>query len=82
MNPEAFDLINNIPTYKLFIGGKWVRSSRNSVVDDFNPATGAVFARMQQAGPEEVDQALAAGATQSLPRGLGPDLPVTTVAWA
>jgi acyl-CoA reductase-like NAD-dependent aldehyde dehydrogenase len=60
MHQDAFDLIDDIPTYKLFIEGKWVRSSRNSVVDDFNPATGAVFARVQQAGPEEVDQAITA----------------------
>jgi acyl-CoA reductase-like NAD-dependent aldehyde dehydrogenase len=60
MNPDAFDLIDETPTYKLFINGKWVRSSRNSVVDDFNPATGARFARVQQAGPEEVELAIGA----------------------
>ena len=60
MNPESYDLIDGVRTYKLFIDGKWVRSSRNSIVDDFNPATGAVFARMQQAGPAEVEAAIAA----------------------
>ena len=60
MNPEAYDLIDGVPTYRLFINGKWVRSLRNRIVDDFNPATGEVFARVQQAGPEEVENAIAA----------------------
>jgi acyl-CoA reductase-like NAD-dependent aldehyde dehydrogenase len=60
MNPDSFDVIDSVPTYKLFIDGRWVRSSRNSIVDDFNPATGAVFARVQQAGAEEVENAIAA----------------------
>jgi vanillin dehydrogenase len=60
MNPASFDLIDGLPHYKLFINGAWVRSSRNIMADDINPATGKVFARTQQAGAEEVDKAIAA----------------------
>lgn len=60
MTPEAFDLIDDVRHYKLFIDGAWVRSSRNACTDDFNPANGALFARVHQAGPEEVERAIAA----------------------
>lgn len=40
MNNAAFDLIDGIPHYKLFIDGRWVNSSRNRLADDINPATG------------------------------------------
>jgi acyl-CoA reductase-like NAD-dependent aldehyde dehydrogenase len=60
MNEAAFDLIDGIPHYKLFIDGQWVRSSRNQLADDINPATGKVFARTQQAGAEEVKRAIGA----------------------
>ncbi|WP_375454170.1 aldehyde dehydrogenase family protein [uncultured Methylobacterium sp.] len=59
MNPAAFDVIDGLPHYKLFIDGTWTMSSRNRLADDVNPATGAVFARTQQAGAEEVDRAIA-----------------------
>lgn len=59
MNPASYETIDGIPHYKLFIDGKWVTSSRNVVADDFNPATGVLFARMSQAGAEEVEQAIA-----------------------
>jgi vanillin dehydrogenase len=62
MNPASFDVIDGLRHYKLFIDGKWVRSSRNVLADDVNPATGQVFARIQQAGAEEVDAAIAAAA--------------------
>ncbi len=60
MNPASFDMIDGLPHYKLFINGTWLRSSRNTLADDINPATGKVFARTQQAGAEEVDKAIAA----------------------
>jgi vanillin dehydrogenase len=60
MHADAFDVVDGLPTYRLFIDGRWVRSSRNSIAKDLNPATGNVFAQMQQAGPDEVEQAIAA----------------------
>jgi vanillin dehydrogenase len=59
MNSAALEMIDGIPVFSLFIDGEWVRSSRNTVADDFNPATGKLFARVQQAGPEEVERAIA-----------------------
>lgn len=60
MNPAAFDLIDGIPHYKLYIGGKWQNSSHNRLADDVNPATGKVFARTQQASAKEVNRAIEA----------------------
>ncbi len=57
---DSHERIDGVDTYKLFIDGKWVRSSRNSVVDDLNPSTGEIYARVQQAGPDETEQAIAA----------------------
>jgi hypothetical protein len=34
MNLVAWEAIDGIPTYKLFIDGQWVQSSRNSVVEE------------------------------------------------
>lgn len=58
MNPAAFDLIDDVRHYKLFIDGAWVRSSRNACIDDFNPADGSLFAKVHQAGAEEVERAI------------------------
>lgn len=44
--------------YKLFIDGAWVSSG--TVADDLDPATGTVWARVHQAGPAELDRAIAA----------------------
>ena len=60
MASASFETIDGVPTYKLFIDGQWVDSSRNIVADDLNPATGEIFARVQQAGAEEIEQAIAA----------------------
>lgn len=67
MNPASYDDIDGIRHYKLFIDGTWRTSSRNALADDFNPATGELFARTQQAGAEEIEAAIAAayGAAQS-----------------
>ena len=58
MNPASFELIDGLPHYKLFVDGKWIKSSRNMLADDLNPATGKVFARTQQAGAKEVELAI------------------------
>jgi vanillin dehydrogenase len=39
-----------VKTYSLFIDGKWSGAADGAVADDFNPATGALFARVAQAG--------------------------------
>jgi acyl-CoA reductase-like NAD-dependent aldehyde dehydrogenase len=58
--PAAFEMIDGVPTYNLFIAGQWTRSSRNDVTESFNPASGELFARVHQAGAEETRQAIAA----------------------
>ena len=39
-----------VKTYSLYIDGKWSEAADGAVADDFNPATGALFARVAQAG--------------------------------
>jgi acyl-CoA reductase-like NAD-dependent aldehyde dehydrogenase len=39
-----------VKTYSLYIDGKWSGAADGAVADDFNPATGALFARVAQAG--------------------------------
>ncbi|MFG1403621.1 aldehyde dehydrogenase family protein [Xanthobacter sediminis] len=58
MNPASYDVIDGVRTYKLFIDGAWVASSRNITADSINPADGSLFARTQQAGAEEVKRAI------------------------
>lgn len=50
--------MSSVPHYKLFINGEWVSSSRNAVVEDYNPATGTLYATLEQAGEEEARKAI------------------------
>jgi aldehyde dehydrogenase (NAD+) len=63
MDPKSYDVIDGVRTYKLFINGEWVVSSRNALADSINPATGRIFARTHQAGAEEVNRAIDAADT-------------------
>ncbi|HIJ86644.1 MAG TPA: aldehyde dehydrogenase family protein [Desulfuromonadales bacterium] len=45
--------------YKLFIDGEWVASSNGTVVDDMNPATGEIYAKVHQASHDDVERAIA-----------------------
>lgn len=65
MHPAATESIDGLKAYKLFIDGQWVTSGRNVLADDVNPATGLVFAKVQQAGPEEVEAAISAASSAS-----------------
>ncbi|MEJ0095910.1 MAG: aldehyde dehydrogenase family protein [Methylocella sp.] len=58
MNPASYEVIDSVRTYKLFIDGAWVNSSRNITADSINPADGDIFARVQQAGSDEVLRAI------------------------
>jgi vanillin dehydrogenase len=56
----AFEVIDGIPTYNLYIGGQWTRASRNEATTSYNPATGEPYARVHQAGVAETERALTA----------------------
>ena len=47
-------------THKLFIGGEWVDAETGETIDVINPATGLVIAKVQAAGPGDVDKAVKA----------------------
>jgi acyl-CoA reductase-like NAD-dependent aldehyde dehydrogenase len=59
---------------KLFIGGRWVDSTSGKTFDTIDPATGEVLARVAEAGPEDVDRAVAA-ARKSFDSGVWRSLP-------
>jgi acyl-CoA reductase-like NAD-dependent aldehyde dehydrogenase len=50
----------DIPAYSLYIGGAWTPALDGAVADDFNPATGALFARVSQAGRADAERAVEA----------------------
>src|SRR5271170_2395868 len=58
MSSAAFQTIDGVPTYNLFIGGEWVPSSRNEATASYNPATGEICARVHQAGARETELAI------------------------
>src|ERR1700733_16061061 len=57
---KSFEMINATPNYNLYIAGEWTRSLRNDSTESMNPATGELFARVQQAGKAETEQAITA----------------------
>ncbi len=56
----SHEMINGVPNYNLYIAGEWVRSLRNDATESTNPATGELFARVQQAGAAETEKAITA----------------------
>src|SRR6202050_1253704 len=56
----AFEMIDGTPNYDLYAAGKRIRSSRNEAAESRNPATGELFARVQQAGAAETELAISA----------------------
>src|SRR5271156_1255449 len=58
MGAAAFQMIDGVPTYNLFIGGEWVPSSRNEATASYNPATGEICARVHQDGARETELAI------------------------
>src|SRR5215475_6540959 len=57
---KSFEMIQGTPNYNLYINGEWTRSLRNESTESLNPATGELFARVQQAGKAETEQAISA----------------------
>ena len=55
-----FEMIDGTPNYNLYVAGQWTRSLRNELTDSMNPATGELFARVQQAGKAETERAITA----------------------
>src|SRR5262249_31871491 len=47
-----------VPEYLLYIDGEWRRSAGGQFADDFNPATGATFARVAQGNREDATSAV------------------------
>jgi len=50
----------SVSIHPMYINGAWRSGSDGGVADDVNPATGEVFARIAQAGAQDVEDAIAA----------------------
>ena len=57
---KALELGFFAETHRLFIGGEWVDAETGETIDVINPATGMVIAKVQAAGPGDVDKAVKA----------------------
>src|SRR5215813_4330385 len=60
MVATSHEIVNGTPHYNLYISGEWTRSLRNDSTESMNPATGELFARVQQAGKAETERAISA----------------------
>src|SRR5579862_2020183 len=57
---KAVSSTNQVPQFALYIDGQWSPAADAAVVDDFNPATGALYARVAQAGRADALRAIEA----------------------
>jgi acyl-CoA reductase-like NAD-dependent aldehyde dehydrogenase len=51
---------SGVPELPMYVGGSWAAAADGALLDSVNPATGRVWARVAEAGPEDVEQAVAA----------------------
>ena len=58
--PEATDHVRIAPRYGLFIGGRFVAPAEGRYFSTLNPATEEVLAEVAEAGPADIDRAVAA----------------------
>jgi vanillin dehydrogenase len=57
---KAVPSTNQVPQYDLYIDGQWAAAAEGTAADDFNPATGALYARVAQAGRDDALRAVEA----------------------
>ena len=70
--PESRSVVDIKPSYGLFIDGEFVDPVDGGTFKTINPATEEVLAEVAEAGPADVDAAVAA-ARRGVRAGLGPD---------
>src|SRR5262245_32206616 len=58
--PESTAIVDIKPSYGLFIGGEFVESKDGTTFKTVNPATEEPLAEITDAGPSDVDRAVAA----------------------
>jgi aldehyde dehydrogenase (NAD+) len=58
--PESPAIVDIKPSYGLFIGGEFVEPTDGGVIKSVNPASEEVLAEVAEAGPRDVDRAVAA----------------------
>jgi aldehyde dehydrogenase (NAD+) len=58
--PESRDIVTIAPEYGLFLNGEFTPAADGGVLETVNPATEEPLARVAEAGPADVDRAVAA----------------------
>jgi acyl-CoA reductase-like NAD-dependent aldehyde dehydrogenase len=56
---SPLEIRDGVAHHRLFIDGTWVNSSHHSIIKDIDPSTGKLYAWVEQAGMEEIEQAIA-----------------------
>ena len=57
---DALAAAGDVLDLPMYVGGAWMAAADGRLFDSVNPATGEVWARVAEAGPEDVDRAVAA----------------------
>ncbi len=61
--PESTAIVSVKPRYDLYIGGEWVKPRSRRTLASINPATEEVLCEFADAGPADIDAAVAAART-------------------
>src|SRR5215218_1241858 len=56
----AATLATQLQAYRMHIGGRWEDAASGATLESANPVTGAAWSTIPDAGPEDVDRAVAA----------------------
>lgn len=57
---ETLSNPQSVPTLPLYVAGEWTAAADGRTFDSFEPATGRTWAKIAEAGPEDVDRAVRA----------------------
>ncbi|MEM0286625.1 MAG: aldehyde dehydrogenase family protein [Nitrososphaerota archaeon] len=60
MFKECYDIVEGIPTFKIFINGKWRESSKGETFPVDSPIDDSIIARVQSASKKDADEAVTA----------------------
>ncbi|HEY3785450.1 MAG TPA: aldehyde dehydrogenase family protein [Steroidobacteraceae bacterium] len=66
---KVMPVSDKVPDYGLYIDGQWARAANGAVADDFNPASGSLYARVAQGGRADALRAVEAAFRARQPWG-------------
>jgi glyceraldehyde-3-phosphate dehydrogenase (NADP+) len=60
MFSDCYTIRNGLPEFRMFIGGKWVRSKKGRTLPVDSPIDDSVIARVQAGSKDDMDRAIEA----------------------